>query len=98
MALWYDEDIYTEHMDTSRNYVLKKNRLLRTDGFSGRHERFHAENVDGEFKNGDDFEIGISKESWVVTNSDGYFIEQQHEINKGKYRSIEKLIDIMEDY
>lgn len=96
--------IESEWCDENRNYVLKKERIRTTKAISRRSVRFHFENLSGEYKDGDEFEIGLSKESWAVTKGDKPFFKSEERINKGVPVSVwwsatvDLTIDDLEEY
>lgn len=83
-SLFNDKDI--EWAETDPEYVLKKQRLVKNWRVSDRKHMFHQGNLDGEWKSGKDFCIGVNKESWAVTKEDEEFIDYQHKVNLGGRR------------
>lgn len=70
--------------DSTRNYVLKKDKIKKLYSISNRKEMFSWENLEGQFNDEyDEFDIGISKMSYKITENDERFINYQEKINKG---------------
>lgn len=87
MSTIYDDEDY-DWVDGECDYVelmRSKKKMNKTDGIGGRSWKFTNRNFSGEYAaSGEDFEAGISKESWAVTKEDGEVNKEDLYLERGK--------------
>lgn len=80
--------LITDQSDWCENYpdyVIRKQRMNKLFQINKKKGRFHDENVEGQWENnGDDYLIGITKESWAVTKEDNCFNNLSDHLNNGE--------------
>jgi len=82
-SIYNDKDV--DWVDEYPDYTLRKKRKHNNTKISGpKSNRFHNDNFEGSYIDQyEDFDTGVSKESWAVCGHDHAFAKKQYYINKG---------------